>query len=232
MHFHAAAFVGWMVFFTVQVAAIRTGHPALHRRLGLLGAGLAAVMAVLGPATAIVVDSAKYVAKHRPPTFVAIQFADIVVFAPLIVAGLLFRAAPATHRRLMLLATMGITDAGFARWWGEAVEAALGKAYMAEFLSLYAGPDLLILGFGAYDLMTRGRLHPAYMIGAPFILAVQLTATGAVAQPGMGPDLDAPDRAPSGPSAIWRDGARGPPAPGRRPACAGRPAHCRAGTGP
>jgi hypothetical protein len=34
--------------------------------------------------------------------------------------------------------------------------------------------DILILGVGAYDLVSRGRLHPAYMAGALWIFACEL----------------------------------------------------------
>jgi hypothetical protein len=43
--------------FTVQVALIRKARADIHRRLGLAGAALAAIMVVLGPATALVVDA-------------------------------------------------------------------------------------------------------------------------------------------------------------------------------
>src|SRR5678816_853054 len=52
VHVHGAVFVGWLVLLTTQVLLIRGGRFAIHRRLGLAGAGLAAVMIVLGPATA------------------------------------------------------------------------------------------------------------------------------------------------------------------------------------
>ena len=57
VHFHAVAFVGWLVLFTTQVALIRNGRADIHRRLGLAGAALATVMVVLGPATALTVDA-------------------------------------------------------------------------------------------------------------------------------------------------------------------------------
>ncbi len=65
VHFHAVAFVGWLVLFTVQVALIRTARVDVHRRLGIAGAVLAAVVVVLGPATALVVDAARFAALHR-----------------------------------------------------------------------------------------------------------------------------------------------------------------------
>ncbi|THD52152.1 hypothetical protein [Phenylobacterium sp.] len=176
VHFHAAAFVGWMVLFTAQMALIRTGRQELHRKVGVGAIGLAAVMVVLGPATAITMDSLKFAADHQPPAFLAVQFSDIAAFVVLLTAGLVWRRSPAAHKRLVLLATLYITDAGFARALGGPVHAALGDGYWATWLGLYTGNDLLILGFGGYDLATRGRLHPAYVAGSAFILAVQFTA--------------------------------------------------------
>jgi hypothetical protein len=183
VHFHAAAFVGWMVLFTAQMSLIRVGRQDLHRKLGVAAIGLAAVMVVLGPATAIVADTAQYAREHKPPAFLAIQFSDIAAFAVLLTAGLLFRKSPSTHKRLVLLATLYITDAGFARALGGPIHAGLGDGYAATLLGLYVGNDLLILGFGGYDLATRGRLHPAYAAGAAFVLALQFTAVWLLQSP-------------------------------------------------
>lgn len=176
VHFHAAAFVGWMALFTGQMALIRAGRRDLHRQVGVAAIGLAAVMVVLGPATAVFMDSLQFAADHQPPAFLAVQFSDIVAFVVLLTAGLLWRKTPSAHKRLVLLATLYITDAGFARALGGPVHAALGDGYAATFIGLYAGNDLLILGFGGYDLATRGRLHPAYAAGAAFVFAMQLAA--------------------------------------------------------
>src|ERR1700744_799077 len=48
VHFHAAAFVGWMVLFTAQMGLIRAGRQDLHRQVVMAAVGLAAVMVVLG----------------------------------------------------------------------------------------------------------------------------------------------------------------------------------------
>ena len=103
VHFHAVAFVGWLTFFTVQVGLIRTARADIHRRLGILGAGLAAIMVVLGPATAFHVDAARFQglagdamfaaffslpdAIERDSTFCSIHFTDsptatVSVFLP------------------------------------------------------------------------------------------------------------------------------------------------------
>jgi hypothetical protein len=176
VHFHAAVMVSWLLLFTTQVGLIRAGRADLHRRLGVFAIALAVVMVVIGPATAVVVDTRAFDTQHRPPTFLAIQFEDMIVFAILVGAAFLWRRTAAVHKRLMMLSLVNISDAGFARWQGDAVEAWLGKAYFPEYLSLYLGTDILLLGFGVYDYVTRKRLHPAYVAGAALIVAGEATA--------------------------------------------------------
>lgn len=176
VHFHAVAFVGWLVLFTVQVTLIRTARVDMHRRLGIAGAVLAAVMVVLGPATALVVDAGRFAASGRTPEFLAVQLTDILAFAGLTGAGLLMRAIPSAHKRLMLLGLIYISDAGFARLLNGVMAAPLGHGVWDRTAGLYLGSDLLMMGLGVYDLATRGRLHPAYIGGVVWMLALQSTA--------------------------------------------------------
>jgi hypothetical protein len=175
VHFHAAAFVGWLVVLTTQVLLIRTRRHDVHRALGFVAMGLAAAMIVLGPLTAIITQRLDFGTPVSDPSFVAIQFGGIIAFATLAGAAFVLRGDPSMHKRLVLLATLAISDAGFARWLGGSIHAVLGSGFWASFAGLYLAVDLLILGFGAYDLATRRRLHPAYMIGAVWIFALQLT---------------------------------------------------------
>ena len=176
VHFHALAFVGWLALFTVQVALIRNARADIHRRLGMAGAGLATVMVVLGPATALVVDAARFAATGRTPEFLAVQLTDILALAGLTAAGLLSRRIPSAHKRLMLLGLIYISDAGFARLLNGAMAAPLGHGVLGTIARLYLGSDLLLLGLGVYDLATRGRLHPAYLAGVVWMIALQCTA--------------------------------------------------------
>lgn len=176
VHFHAAAFVGWLVLFTGQVLLIRTKRLTLHRKLGFAMIGLAGLMVVLGPATAFVVQHHQLGTKESDPSFLAIQLADMVGFAGLLGAAVLLRNRMSAHKRLILLSTLYIADAGFSRWLGDGVEHLMGDGYWAVLASLYIGNDVLILGLGAYDLITRRRLHPAYLAGVAWIGALQLSA--------------------------------------------------------
>jgi hypothetical protein len=186
VHFHAVAFVGFLMLFTAQIALIRNGRADVQRRLGVAGAVLVGVMVVLGPATAIVVHAHDYATKGATPEFLAVQLTDILAFGTLAGAGLLLRGAPAAHKRLMLLALIYISDAGFNRLLNGLASAPLGgfgRGFWGDMVDLYLGSDLLVLGLGAYDLVTRRRLHPAYIAGVVWVIALQLTARAGLYNP-------------------------------------------------
>lgn len=176
VHFHAVVFVGWMVFLTVQILFIRNRRVAWHRRLGLFGAGLAGLMLVLGPLTAIAVDRQAWFFHHHQPNFIAIQLGGILAFAALIACGLAFRARPSAHKRLMLLATIALSSAGFSRLEGALDHHHWPKGLFYDFPQLYYGDVILLAAIAAYDLATRRRLHPAFIAGAPFVLALEAAA--------------------------------------------------------
>lgn len=187
VHFHAVAFVGWLVLLTAQVLLIRFARPDIHRSLGLLGAGLAVAMIVLGPATAIVTDRLRLALPNPDPAFLIVQMTDIVAFAGLAGAAFAWRKDPAAHKRLIVLATAYIADAGFDRWWGGPMEALFGDGLGGYAAQLYTGTDLLVLGVGLYDWITRRRLHPAYIAGIAWIAALQLIALFCYTNPQWGP---------------------------------------------
>jgi hypothetical protein len=108
--------------------------------------------------------------------FLSVQFTDIAAFAGLVAAGLLLRRKGTAHKRLLLLATLYISDAGFARCFGPEIRAWLGVGFWATAVRLYFANDLLALGLGAYDLITRRRLHPAYVGGLAWTVLLQTIA--------------------------------------------------------
>ena len=187
VHFHAAAFVGWLVLLTVQIFLIRFNKWHIHKRLGIFGACLAIVMVILGPATAMIVDGMGYLKDHQPPVFLAVQFTDIGAFAGLVAAAILLRRTSAAHKRLILLATLYITDAGFARFLGDPLEKLLGDSPPATWCVLYLCSFLLVLALGIYDLVTRKRLHPAYIGGVAWIVVMQVTGVTLLLSPWWAP---------------------------------------------
>jgi hypothetical protein len=176
IHVHGLVFVAWLVVLTAQVLLIRQRRADLHRKLGAAAMGLAALMVIVGPATAYTMQRYHWGTSDSDPPFLAVQLGDIVGFAGLVSAGFLLRDDSPAHKRLLLLATLFISDAGFARLFGGSVHALLGHGFWPLFFTLYLANDVLIVGLGAYDLVTRKRLHPAYIAGVAWMFALQLTA--------------------------------------------------------
>jgi uncharacterized membrane protein YozB (DUF420 family) len=182
VHLHAATFTAWVVLLMAQSLLIRTGQWRVHRRLGLAAIGLAALMLILGPAVAIAIQRAQLLLAHPSPVFgnpafLAVQLEGMLGFGVLVTAGFLLRSQSSAHRRLMLLATLSISDAGFARFTAVRLHHLMPAGYWADFAGNYAANDVLILILGAYDLITRRRLHPAWVAGASYLFVSQFTAT-------------------------------------------------------
>jgi hypothetical protein len=182
IHVHAVFFMGWLVLLTAQVGLIRLRRPDLHRRLGAIMVFWAAAMIVVGPATAVVMDRL-HMAERGPDAtaFFAVQGTDILSFAVLTGAALLLRGQAAAHKRLMLLGTLYITDAGFGRLLGGPLSHLFGP--VGTIAAAYGAVDMLVLGLGAYDLFTRRRLHPAYLAGVACVVLFQVVAVTALFTP-------------------------------------------------
>lgn len=187
VHVHAFAFFLWLVFFTAQVLLVRRGSVSLHPKLGPFGAGLAAAMVVLGVLTAIITERLKFGQPDADTRFLSVMFADMLVFGGLVATGMFLRGSPAAHKRLMLIATLVLTDAGFGRWLSPAISRLFGQTdyWMIPTLSEGAWPFIrfqllpaysLIAIAGVYDLLTRRRLHPAYVAGVAWCLSLHLLA--------------------------------------------------------
>jgi hypothetical protein len=166
LHVHGAAFAAWYALFFTQTRLIAGDRPDLHRLLGLAGFGLAVAMVVLGVAAAIMAIRNN----HTPPgldprSFLVLPFFGITVFAVLTTAGFVMRKRRETHKRLMLLASIAMLDAAIARIPGVF---ALGGP-----LASFGLQDLFVIACIAYDFSTRRRVHPAYLFGGLFILAMQ-----------------------------------------------------------
>jgi hypothetical protein len=79
LYLHATVFCGWVVFFIVQSALVRTRNVRVHRTLGWFGVGLATLIVVVGISTAITMARFRIFHFHSSEAapFIAIQFWDI-----------------------------------------------------------------------------------------------------------------------------------------------------------
>jgi hypothetical protein len=176
VYFHGAVFVSWLCLLTAQVLLIRSRRVDLHRELGMAGTALYGAMLVLGIVTSIVVDYDLFGTPLSDPSFFSIQLADMLAFGVLGGAAIALRKSPDSHKRLMLLATICIADAGFSRWWAPGLERLLGNGYWGNWAQLYLSDFLLVALVGAYDLLSRRRLYSAYVFGAAWGLGVEFVA--------------------------------------------------------
>lgn len=194
VHVHAAAFVGWLVFFTVQVLLVRQRKVSTHRSWGMAGAGLAGLMVVLGGMTAVQTEALKFGTPDADARYLSVMFADMLVFGSLVAAAIVWRSSPATHKRLMLVATLVLTDAGFGRWLSPTVAAWVGGKNFWEIPTFAAGvwpffrhqylpAYVLIAAVGLFDLATRRRVHAAYVAAVAWCVTVDLVAGWLYFQP-------------------------------------------------
>lgn len=176
VYFHGAVFVTWLCLLTVQVLFIRFRRVDLHRELGMAGTALYGAMLVLGITTVVVVDHDLFATPHSDPSFLSIQLADMLTFAVLGGLAIALRKNPDAHKRLMILATVFIADAGFSRWWAPGLERFLGNGYWGNWAELYLSDFILAAMLGAYDLISRRRVYSAYVFGAVWGLGAELVA--------------------------------------------------------
>jgi len=164
------------MLFSVQILLIRRGSIRLHRRLGILALLLLPAMIVLGPATAIVMDAARYGPGNTSFPFMSTQFTNVLASSVLIAAGLWWRKSASAHKRLMLMGTLALTEPGLSRIYAGWLYDRLGEGFGPYLIETYIGGIVPMLGVGLYDLATRGRLHPAYVAAFAWCLANEVAA--------------------------------------------------------
>ena len=161
---HGAAFSAWMMLFLTQTSLVAARRTDVHRRLGWAGAALAVFMVLIAITAAILSGRRNFAAglENEALTFLTTPFFSMVVFLALVATAVYHRRAP---ERLMLLATISILDAATARWPIAIVQTS-SWAY-------YGFADLFIAAALVYDLVSRRRIHPAYIWGSLVIVVSQ-----------------------------------------------------------
>lgn len=170
VHIHGAVFTLWIVLLISQIWLVALRRVDLHRHLGLLGFGLAAVMVVLGLLTASD-QLARHVSQPGADTieevraFYAIPVADVLMFSTFVSFGYRYRSHPGWHKRLMLFATISLLDAGFDRW-------PVFDPYPLALVNLICFTPLVLLILG-YDWWSTGKLQRVTLWSTAFLITVQ-----------------------------------------------------------
>lgn len=167
VHVHAVTFMGWIGFYVVQNALVWRGAVGVHQRLGRIGAVYAGWMVLVGlwltPQTLAAGRSPPF---FTPPYFLALDWVNILTFAGLVTAALMNRQRSDWHKRLMLCATICLIAPATGRFivlTGNTMAAPVNVATLLPFVAVGM----------VYDLVTRKRVHSAYLwgIGALVVMA-------------------------------------------------------------
>lgn len=164
MHIHGAAFTSWVLLLVTQTSLVAAGRTDIHLRLGIAGFLLACLMVVLGVLAAT--DSLA----HRPTPsgldpkfFYVVPMTDILIFAVLIFFA--FRSSPATHKRLIFVATISLLIAAFARWPFAFTHR---NPFRAALLSY-----VFLLCLFVYNLWSARKIQRATLYASVFLIFIQ-----------------------------------------------------------
>ncbi|HEY7502358.1 MAG TPA: hypothetical protein VH740_27805 [Vicinamibacterales bacterium] len=170
-YLHGTVFALWYVLLVVQASLISARRVALHRRLGFVGAALAAAMVVLGTLGALVAARRPtgFIDIPLPPLqFLVVPLAAIVLFAVFVAMAIVRRRDTQAHKRYMLLASIVMLEAAVGRWPFAFVNAPSPIPFF-DMPSLVT--DSFLIPLVLWDIRSRGRLHSATMWGAIIIVA-------------------------------------------------------------
>jgi hypothetical protein len=162
LYFHVVLFTAWVLLFITQAALVRTRRMAWHRRVGIAGIVLGVLMPVVGIATALEMTRLHRALSfgrtaNQDERFLIVSFFDMLAFAVTFGLAIHWRRLPEYHRRLMLMASCGLTVAAFARFPNWLMPANLW----------YAGVDARIVAGAVRDWMVARQVHPVYLYGLP-----------------------------------------------------------------
>jgi hypothetical protein len=166
VHLHGIVMTTWVVLFIVQVSLVATRRTRVHQRLGIAGGILAALVVIVGILTALY--AAARGASPGPPAlaFLIIPIGDMLVFSILIGLALYYRRKLQVHKRLMLLAAINLLTPAIAR---------IPLAFIINGgpLAFFGLTDLCLLACVAFDTYKHRRLHPVFLWGTIFVIAMQ-----------------------------------------------------------
>jgi hypothetical protein len=179
LHVHGLVFTAWLVLLIVQTGLVRSNRVDLHKRLGIFGAVLAALMLLLGSFVAI--EGARRGTRADgmdPLGFMIFPLGQTLLFAGFVGVGLWKRRQPELHRRFILLGTICLLTPAISRMVDK-------RSVLAMFLTL----GFVIVAM-IHDWKSRRRVHPIYIWGGAILL------------------ISGPLRAAIGNSAAWHSFAR------------------------
>jgi hypothetical protein len=165
VHAHAVVMTLWVVYFTAQVALIRTKNVKLHMTMGMAGIALAALVVVVGLVTAYDAHLVRGAAPAgiNPHGFFVIPVFDMLLFVIFFAGAIYYRKRPAEHKSLILMTAFNF------------LPAAVGRIPLvpAQFMILWAFgvPDLFALISLGWHTAKHRKLNKVFAAGVLLLIA-------------------------------------------------------------
>ena len=179
LHIHGAAMTAWYVLLLLQTTLIAMRRRAVHRRLGVAGAIIAAVIVLLNPIVVV------WSVAHQPPgapieLTALIIIGDLLVmaiFAILAALAIYWRRYPETHSRMLMLASIAVAGPALGR-----LSLNVAGTPLPGLITLMVLPLLVVV----HDRVLMKRVHPVSAWGTAAIIG-SLVFSIAIANSPAGP---------------------------------------------
>jgi len=164
---HGIVLTTWFAVMLAQAGLVAARRPLWHRRLGWLGAAVGVGVVAVGLRTSLGLVPRLIAAgadvQSQASSLALIVLGDLALvasFSVFLVLAVAYRRRADVHKRLMTLASISILAPALARIWrwsvfGGADEVPLSIATLLGFVA----------ALWIYDSVSRGRPHPASVLG-------------------------------------------------------------------
>jgi hypothetical protein len=168
VHLHAAVMASWTMLLAMQATLSLAGRMDLHRKWGLASLVVGPLVLIMLVAITVIRqnDVAGTPAGPLVNNILFVQIRAILLFPIFFIWALRTRRTdPQTHKRMMLLATLGLLDAAIARmtWLPYNV-------FPDDYLAVHLYLLLLLVPALLYDLIRLRRIHRAWLWGLGLML--------------------------------------------------------------
>lgn len=178
VHVHGWTFFLWYLLLPFQALLIATGRRRLHISLGGASLALAAVMIFTGILVASVrIEQGLLATDPDEVTVFWKDFGQLIMYNMALFAGfyataILRRNRPDVHKRMMVLASASALVAALFR----IIVGVAGFNWLATpgwvMPTAFMLPVVFVAVGVVYDLVVRGSVHRAYLVGLPILVVV------------------------------------------------------------
>jgi hypothetical protein len=169
LHIHGLVFSTWVIMFLGQTLLIANGSRILHQRLGWFTLGVAAVMLLL-VAAATAEQMRRGLPIEEAAADISLNSFGAIMFGVPLIGAIYYRKRPDWHKRLMLCATLSLLGAPILRLILRTTNLDFPSAVVLGAVLA----NLFFLPCFAYDMLSRGRIHRAYLYVLALFIVCQI----------------------------------------------------------